>query len=212
MSSTKTCTKCGDEKSLDDFSLMKRGKFGRNSQCKDCRNVIQKTYRDAAKVPSKTAVITRTIKPKYVDVLNTLSKQLAENYEIEKRYPFGAPPRDQLAHQPEDIFPNVELVTKLTEMYRIEYKATDTNSLFLSDIRKSQENEIKNKIAMKVSQMTGSIVNMNTIDILFYPALLIKSLPKKYSHVSTGPACLVVINDVDLNTQQISDLRAVASG
>lgn len=34
----KTCTKCGIEKSLDDFPLQPRGKLGYHSWCKDCLN------------------------------------------------------------------------------------------------------------------------------------------------------------------------------
>lgn len=40
----KTCTKCGVEKLLVDFSLQREGRFGRRSQCKACRRVSSRTY------------------------------------------------------------------------------------------------------------------------------------------------------------------------
>lgn len=49
---TKTCSKCGKDKSLEDFSLEKRNKTnGRKSYCRDCGNLISKAYR--AKDPEK---------------------------------------------------------------------------------------------------------------------------------------------------------------
>ena len=33
----KTCTRCGIEKRLNEFSALKRGKFGVHTQCKSCR-------------------------------------------------------------------------------------------------------------------------------------------------------------------------------
>lgn len=34
----KTCNKCLDSKPLDEFSPHPKGKFGRQGQCRDCRN------------------------------------------------------------------------------------------------------------------------------------------------------------------------------
>lgn len=39
---TKTCTKCGIEKELDEFSLDKNGRFGRRTDCKACRRAYGK--------------------------------------------------------------------------------------------------------------------------------------------------------------------------
>lgn len=41
----KICTLCGLTKSLDEYSNSKRGKFGKQSQCKACRNQLAKEYR-----------------------------------------------------------------------------------------------------------------------------------------------------------------------
>lgn len=35
---TKVCTGCSKEKPLEDFSLHKKAKFGRNPKCKECKN------------------------------------------------------------------------------------------------------------------------------------------------------------------------------
>jgi hypothetical protein len=35
---TKTCTKCGETKPLEEFHLHKKGKFGRHPQCRTCRS------------------------------------------------------------------------------------------------------------------------------------------------------------------------------
>lgn len=37
---TKICTKCGEEKSFGEFSPEKRGKFGLNSRCKQCKSTL----------------------------------------------------------------------------------------------------------------------------------------------------------------------------
>ena len=36
---TKTCTKCKETKTLDGFHTDKKGKFGKHSKCKICRNI-----------------------------------------------------------------------------------------------------------------------------------------------------------------------------
>jgi hypothetical protein len=42
----KECTKCQIEKSILDFNYSKSGKFQVSSECKDCLNEYQKTYRE----------------------------------------------------------------------------------------------------------------------------------------------------------------------
>lgn len=42
---TKRCLKCGVEKSLDDFSKQKLGKFGRRSRCRECISAEHAIYR-----------------------------------------------------------------------------------------------------------------------------------------------------------------------
>lgn len=44
MTRTKICTKCIEEKELDDFYNMKSGKFGKDSYCKDCRKKLNHKY------------------------------------------------------------------------------------------------------------------------------------------------------------------------
>ncbi len=40
----KTCTKCGETKALTEFHKKKASRDGLRTQCKSCRNVIQKAY------------------------------------------------------------------------------------------------------------------------------------------------------------------------
>ena len=45
MTVTKACTKCGIEKSLDEYNIHKRGLYGKRSQCIDCtRKISKKRY------------------------------------------------------------------------------------------------------------------------------------------------------------------------
>lgn len=48
MTDTRTCTKCGQVKPLDDFYAAARGKYGRTAQCKECKAA----YHKARHVPS----------------------------------------------------------------------------------------------------------------------------------------------------------------
>jgi hypothetical protein len=43
---TKTCTKCGAEKALQEYHRQPLGKHGHTAQCKDCTKVYRKAYRD----------------------------------------------------------------------------------------------------------------------------------------------------------------------
>jgi len=40
----KTCTGCGETKSLEEYHKQKVGKYGRCARCKVCKNAYQKTY------------------------------------------------------------------------------------------------------------------------------------------------------------------------
>ena len=40
----KTCTKCNEEKLLEDFHKQSKGKFGRNAVCKVCRKIAKAKY------------------------------------------------------------------------------------------------------------------------------------------------------------------------
>lgn len=41
---TKVCTKCSEEKTLDNFCKQRRGKFGCHSQCKSCKKAYADQY------------------------------------------------------------------------------------------------------------------------------------------------------------------------
>lgn len=53
----KTCTKCGEEKSLDSFGVDKWKKSGYTSRCKDCMAEVARLYR--ASNPEKSREITK---------------------------------------------------------------------------------------------------------------------------------------------------------
>ena len=49
----KTCTKCGVEKVLEEFSLKTDGRFGRSSRCKHCFNVYYRNYQQRPEVAQR---------------------------------------------------------------------------------------------------------------------------------------------------------------
>lgn len=40
----KTCSKCGEEKILEDYNKQKAGKYGRRSYCRSCQAILSKAY------------------------------------------------------------------------------------------------------------------------------------------------------------------------
>ncbi len=62
---TKTCSKCGEIKSLDTFPIQKGGRYGRASMCKACKKEYDKKYSGRQKEWYKTnkdTVLSRNIK------------------------------------------------------------------------------------------------------------------------------------------------------
>lgn len=49
----KTCTKCGEEKPLGDFSKAKNGKHGRQASCRDCQKAYYRENRDRIQAQHK---------------------------------------------------------------------------------------------------------------------------------------------------------------
>jgi hypothetical protein len=45
----KNCSKCNISKELNDFHINKYGKYGVHSQCKECKNLYKKNYREINK-------------------------------------------------------------------------------------------------------------------------------------------------------------------
>ena len=62
MPTSKTCTKCGVEKSLDEFGPRPRGKYGRKAQCKDCMNARARELYDPVKEQAKRDAYKQTDK------------------------------------------------------------------------------------------------------------------------------------------------------
>ena len=58
MKVTKTCTKCGQDKPLEEFARAKQGLYNRYSQCKACKRVMKKEWharnREAENQKSRT--------------------------------------------------------------------------------------------------------------------------------------------------------------
>lgn len=50
---TRSCTKCGEIKALDEFSPHKRGKYGRQPQCRECVKEYKRTHRELIKKQRK---------------------------------------------------------------------------------------------------------------------------------------------------------------
>jgi len=68
---SKVCSKCGEEKLLDEFNRCKKGKYGRESQCKVCRQQYHRRYAQE----NKQKIIERQIeKIKYLTENDLLPK------------------------------------------------------------------------------------------------------------------------------------------
>lgn len=57
---TKVCTKCGEEKPLDEFYKKKTGQLGVTGECKKCVSVRGKKYRSKTGIKSKVAQYGKT--------------------------------------------------------------------------------------------------------------------------------------------------------
>lgn len=104
MCETKTCSKCGQEKPLDDFSFQKRGRFGRKAACKACMNAILRSKRSEGLYkasPEKAAASAREWAKKNREKRNALSrayyqrnkkKHIARTSQRPKRVKRATPP------------------------------------------------------------------------------------------------------------------------
>tara|TARA_R110002020_G_scaffold210252_13_gene416287 strand:+ start:135 stop:770 length:636 start_codon:yes stop_codon:yes gene_type:complete len=64
---TKRCTKCGEEKELDQFYFIKKGSPGRRPECKDCKKLYNKRYTKANEERIKNGTQEEWIKSFYPD-------------------------------------------------------------------------------------------------------------------------------------------------
>jgi hypothetical protein len=81
---SKVCTGCGLLKSLNNFTIDKKGKFGHASKCKKCRCEIDKQYRENNReLETKRIKVWRKNNPEKVK--NTYLKHRKENLERLKK-------------------------------------------------------------------------------------------------------------------------------
>jgi len=193
----KVCTKCHEEKTISMFNKHRKGKYGVESICKECRKAYNQSKKTQDSLPP---VIIHTTKPELLKQLRAVIEQIEENDKVLSKYVIGEDniPIDELAHKPEDIGQNVDLIKDLTERYIIESQATDTNSVRINNMKETDRNQIIAKVAMGLTSIANIIVNIIDIDMVFYKKIRLESTDISNS----GNSCLVVIKGVNLSIQQ----------
>ena len=73
---TKTCNKCNEEKTIDNFAKQKDGKFGVRGDCKICRNKQMKKYQSC---PTVKAAKQKYKKQYYKENREKIIKQVVED-------------------------------------------------------------------------------------------------------------------------------------
>jgi len=139
----KTCTKCGVEKSINDFYKRKNGKHGVSPECKKCTCLIVKAYRqqNKKKISDKCKI---RYKESREDVLCRNKKYRERNKEkiseITKKYHESN--KDNISKQRKEYRQaNSEKLTKTNREYR------EANKGQISKQRKSYYESNKDKIA-----------------------------------------------------------------
>jgi len=77
----KKCTKCGEVKSLDEFTNAKKGKHGKNARCKSCDKLYYKSNKERIKQRQKGYYLKNK-----KDILNNAKRYREDNSENIKRY------------------------------------------------------------------------------------------------------------------------------
>jgi len=82
----KTCTKCHEMKSLDDFYRNKRGRYGRQSQCKTCCDVVHQQWvkNNPQKIAQHQATYNKTHSEKVKTKTSSWIKNNPESYKKRK--------------------------------------------------------------------------------------------------------------------------------
>lgn len=73
----KICTKCGDEKPLEEFALLSKGKHGRHAQCKACaRRYANERYKNDTVFREQLKAVSRirVMKAYYSDLASSRAK------------------------------------------------------------------------------------------------------------------------------------------
>lgn len=64
---SKQCRSCGEDKPLEDFSLLKGGKFGRHSHCKRCRSTKNSAVAKTRRGKDPTYIWPRPLTEQLID-------------------------------------------------------------------------------------------------------------------------------------------------
>lgn len=154
---------------------MRRGKYGRNSQCKVCRASLEKFRRSENKM-SYQILMYRTTEHEYnkcLDIIQGLSTEY--NNLIQQNYHDNSF-QYQLAHQHEDIIRNLDNLKGLTIKRHIESQTTSDNLFWLSNIPYTNREYIKCIILINICRIFGNPVNRDNVELVFYKPLPIKTL------------------------------------
>lgn len=197
----KICTKCNKTKRLEEFGLMRRGKYGRNSQCKVCRASSEKTRRSDKKIISQT--IHRSSEAEYNRCLDIIQGLSTEYNNLIQQNSRDNTLQDQLAHQHEDIIRNLDKLKDLAIKRHIESQAMPDNSFWLSNKIPTDEDSIISTASALASTLTGEPVNRDNVELVFYKPLSIKTLSGTFN----DPICLVVITGSHLSVDHIQQIR-----
>lgn len=130
----KKCTKCGEVKSLDDFSMCKRAKDGKRSHCKQCRLNTQKKYREEN--PEKVAASNKKWQQKNKEKIAVYNKKYNKKYREEN-------PEKVAAHSKKWQQENPERAATSSR------KWNQKNKEKMAEQRKQYEQKNKEKIAAR---------------------------------------------------------------
>lgn len=82
---TRFCTKCGVEKSLDAFHDSPNGKYGKRSECKECKRIrSQRWYKDNRDKSLQRSNLYRLEHPEWA---KEMDKRHHENYDWKEKFP-----------------------------------------------------------------------------------------------------------------------------
>jgi hypothetical protein len=139
MEITKTCTKCKEEKPLNNFNKAKYGKLGYSANCRNCASIYGKTYRSLETNKTKLKLyrennkekITINFKKYYDQNKEKIIKKSAEHYlankekakEVRKKY-ISIPGIKEMLSEKEKNYRliNKEKISEVQKMYRLNNK------------------------------------------------------------------------------------------
>lgn len=100
---TKVCTRCGDEKPLEEFYKEKLGKFGRRSKCITCYKEVSSEYskKNWAEGKRNDPVKAREARKRWEDRNPEFRKEYGKRYRAENKDLLNAKRRSKYASRPE---------------------------------------------------------------------------------------------------------------